>query len=79
VIVSIASFTRPWAQAQTAAIPDIAILEAKLCGVGLLSPHGHIVLPAEPPTSATADRWTWLLGEKAYRRWLRHTTAEHTR
>ena len=71
-----ASFTRRWAQAQRAAIPDTAVLEAKLCGVGLLSSHGRVILPAEPPTSATADGWTWLLAEKAYRRWLRQTTAE---
>jgi hypothetical protein len=74
-----ASFTRRWAQAQTAAIPDTAVLEAKLCGVGLLSSHGRVILPAEPPTSATADGWTWLLAEKAYRRWLRQTAAERRR
>jgi len=74
-----ASFTRRWAQARTAAIPDTAVLEAKPCGVGLLNSHGHIVLPAEPPTSAAADGWTWLVAEKAYRRWLRQTAAERRR
>jgi hypothetical protein len=74
-----ASFTHRWAQAQTAAIPDIAVLEAKLCGVGLLTSHGRLILPAEPPMSATADGWTWLLAEKAYRRWLWQATAEHAR
>jgi hypothetical protein len=74
-----ASFTRRWAQAQRVAIPDTAVLEAKLCGVGLLDSHGHIVLPAEPPTSATADGWTWLLAEKAYRRWLRQAAVQRRR
>lgn len=66
-----ASFTRRWAQAQGPAMPDTAILEAKLCGVGLLSSDGRVLLPAEPPTSTSADGWTWLLAEKVYRRWLR--------
>jgi hypothetical protein len=73
-----ASFTRRWALAQRAAIPDPAVLEAKFCGVGLLAAHSRVILPAEPPTSATADGWTWLLAEKAYRRWLRLATAEGT-
>ena len=74
-----ASFTRRWVQARGTAMPDTAVLEAKLCGVGLLTLHGRVILLAEPPTSATADGWTWLLAEKAYRRWLRQTTAERKR
>jgi hypothetical protein len=66
-----AGFTRRWVRATRATIPDSAVLEAKLCGVGLLGPHGQVVLPAEPPTSTAADVWTWLLAEKAYRRWLK--------
>ena len=71
-----ASFTRRWAQARGTAMPDTAVLEAKLCGVGLLTSHGRVVLQAEPPTSAAADGWTRLLAEKAYRRWLRQTAAQ---
>ena len=52
-------------------MPDTAVLEAKLCGVGLLSSDGRVLLPAQAPTSTTADGWTWLLAEKVYRRWLR--------
>jgi len=66
-----ASFTRRWVQTQGPAMPDTAVLEAKLCGVGLLSSDGRVLLPAEPSTSAAADGWTWLLAEKVYRRWLR--------
>ncbi len=74
-----AGFTRRWAQAQRSAIPDTAVLEAKLCGVGLLAPHGRVILPAGPPTSATADGWRWLLADKAYLRWLRQATAQRRR
>lgn len=74
-----ASFTHRWAQAQRADIPDTAVLEAKLCGVGLLRSDGRVILPAEPPAPAPADGWAWLLAEKAYRRWLGQATAERTR
>jgi hypothetical protein len=68
-----AGFTRRWVQARRVAIPDTVILEAKLSGVGLLGPRGQVVLPAEPPTITTIDRWAWLLAEKAYGRWLKQT------
>ena len=74
-----ASFTRRWAQAQRTAIPGTEVLEAKLCGVGQLTSDDRVILPAEPPTSTTADGWTWLLAEKVYRRWLRQTGAERKR
>jgi hypothetical protein len=66
-----AGFTRRWVQTRRVAIPDTVILEAKLCGVGLLGPRGRVVLSVEPPALITTDGWTWLLAEKAYRRWLR--------
>jgi hypothetical protein len=68
-----AGFTRRWVQTRRVAIADTVILEAKLCGVGLLGPRGQVVLPAEPPTITTIDGWTWLLAEKAYGRWLKQT------
>ena len=74
-----ASFTRRWVQTQGPAMPDTAVLEAKLCGVGLLNSRGRVLLPAEPPTSTTADEWTWLLAEKVYRRWLRQAGKGHWR
>ena len=60
----LASFTSRWTQARGAAIPDAAVLEAKLCGVGLLSSHGRVILPAEPFTSATADGWDVAAGRE---------------
>jgi hypothetical protein len=63
-----AGFTARWVQA--AAEPRAAVvLEAKLCGVGLLDAAGSVVLAGEPP-DAHADGWAWLLQEKAYGRWL---------
>ncbi len=64
-----AGFTRRWVVTGRSRIPDAAILEAKLCGVGLVGPGGRVVIPAEPPTSHVFDGWAWGLREKAYR-WL---------
>jgi hypothetical protein len=67
-----AGFTWRWVTSRRAAIPVTALLEAKLCGVGLLAPGGRVVLQAEPPRRRVVDRWSWLLQEKTYRCWL-HT------
>lgn len=66
-----AGFTRRWVQTRRVAIADTAILEARLCRVGLLDRHGQVVLSAEPPVLAATDGWTWMLGEKVYGRWPR--------
>ncbi|HEV2259126.1 MAG TPA: hypothetical protein VGS06_38920 [Streptosporangiaceae bacterium] len=63
-----AGFTRRWAAADR--IPDGVLLEAKLCGVGILGTGPGVVLPAEKPVAPTRDGWSWLLEEKTYRRWL---------
>jgi hypothetical protein len=63
-----AGFTRRWAAADR--VPDAVLLEAKLCGVGLLGTGRRVVLPAEKPVAQTRDGWSWLLEEKTYRRWL---------
>ena len=63
-----AGFTRRWAAADR--VPDAVLLEAKLCGVGLLGTGRSVVLPAERPVAQTRDGWSWLLEEKVYRRWL---------
>jgi hypothetical protein len=65
-----AGFTRRWVEASRDRVPDAAMLEAKLCGVGVLDPGPRVLLPAEKPVSLTVDGWTWLLEEKAYRSWL---------
>jgi hypothetical protein len=51
-------------------IPRTALLEAQLCGVGLLDPGGGVVLQAEPPQRRVVDEWSWLLQERTYRCWL---------
>lgn len=63
-----AGFTRRWAAADR--VPDAVLLEAKLCGVGILGTGPGVVLPAEKPVAPTRDGWSWLLEEKTYRRWL---------
>jgi hypothetical protein len=63
-----AGFTRRWAAADR--VPDAVLLEAKLCGVGILDAGHKVLLPAAKPVALTRDGWSWLLEEKAYRRWL---------
>jgi hypothetical protein len=46
------------------------LLEAKLCGVGIVDPGHRVLLAAERPVALTRDGWSWLLEEKTYRRWL---------
>jgi hypothetical protein len=65
-----AGFTRRWVAVARRRIPEAAMLEAKLCGVGILDPSRRVLLPAEKPVSLTVDGWSWLLEEKTYRRWL---------
>jgi hypothetical protein len=63
-----AGFTRRWVAAGR--VPDAALLEAKLCGVGILDADHQVLLPAAKPVALTRDGWSWLLEEKVYRRWL---------
>ena len=69
-----AGFTRRWVAAARSRVPDAVMLEAKLCGVGVgggVGDPGHrVLLAAEKPVALTRDGWSWLLEEKAYRRWL---------
>ena len=65
-----AGFTRRWIAAAAGRVPDAAMLEAKLCGVGVIDQRGRELLAAEKPPGLTRDGWSWLLEEKAYRRWL---------
>jgi hypothetical protein len=66
-----AGFTWRWVAGTRPSVPVTAVLEARLCGVGLLAPGGRVVLQAGPPLRRTVDGWAWLLQEKAYRSWLR--------
>jgi hypothetical protein len=63
-----AGFTRRWVAADR--VPDAVLLEAKLCGVGILDADHKVLLPAAKPVALTRDGWSWLLEEKVYRRWL---------
>ena len=65
-----AGFTRRWVAAAHGRIPEGALLEAKVCGVGVLGAHRRVLLQAEQPVSVTVDGWSWLLEEKTYRHWL---------
>lgn len=72
-----ASFTARWVSTRQRDIPDAAVMEAKLCGVGLIGPGRSVILRAEQPDVQAADEWSWLLQEKTYRRWLREQTPVH--
>lgn len=65
-----AGFTRRWVAVTRARVPEAAMLEAKLCGVGILDLSRRVLLPAKKPVSLTVDGWSWLLAEKTYRHWL---------
>ena len=72
-----AGFTRRWIAATPSRIPDAAMLEAKLCGVGIVDQRRRQLLPAEKPKRLTRDGWSWLLEEKTYRRWLTRRAGSH--
>ena len=72
-----AGFTRRWIAATPSRIPDAAMLEAKLCGVGIVDQGRAQPLPAEKPGGLTRDGWSWLLEEKTYRRWLTRRAGNH--
>jgi hypothetical protein len=72
-----AGFTRRWIAAGPRRIPDAAMLEAKLCGVGIVDQVRGRLLPAEKPGGLTRDGWSWLLEEKTYRRWLTRQAGNH--
>ena len=74
-----AGFTRRWIAATPSRIPDAAMLEAKLCGVGIVDQRRRQLLPAEKPDGLTRDGWSWLLEEKTYRRWLIRRAGNHER
>ena len=72
-----AGFTRRWVAATSGRISDAAMLEAKLCGVGIIDKRRRQLLSAEKPKGLTRDGWSWLLEEKTYRRWLTRRAGNH--
>jgi hypothetical protein len=72
-----AGFARRWIAATPSRIPDAAMLEAQLCGVGIVDQRRRQLLPAERPEGLTRDGWSWQLEEKTYRRWLIRRAGNH--
>jgi len=64
-----ARFARRWVVTTKHRMPEPILLEAKLCGVGILGPSGAL-LASETPVTREMDAWDWMLREKVYRRWL---------
>jgi hypothetical protein len=71
-----AGFARRWVALARHRLPEPALLEAKLCGVGLLDSSGRMVLTSDDP-SPSKDGWAWMLQEKAYRWWLSRQSRNH--
>lgn len=72
-----AGFAARWVSVGRSDIRDVVVMEAKLCGVGLLGPDYSVLLQAEQPEVLVADGWSWLMCEKIYRRWLKGQTPAH--
>ena len=72
-----AGFARRWIAATPRRISDAAMLEAQLCGVGIVDQRRRQLRPAEKPEGLTRDGWSWLLEEKTYRRWLIRRAGNH--
>ncbi len=66
-----ASFSSRWVAAAEENPSDSVVMEAKLCGVGLLDHEGRVLFTGESSVIPVIDGWTWLLWEKCYRRWLK--------
>jgi hypothetical protein len=64
-----ARFARRWMMTTRHRLPEPVVLEAKLCGVGILGPSGALLF-GEAFTTRDTDAWGWMLREKVYKRWL---------
>lgn len=71
-----AGFAARWVRIETEP-RDAVVMEAKLCGVGLVGSEGDVLLAADQRDSPVVDGWAWLLWEKAYRRWLTERSRGH--
>ncbi|HUZ55861.1 MAG TPA: hypothetical protein VMU94_25455 [Streptosporangiaceae bacterium] len=70
-----ARFTRRWVMTTGRRIPDPVVLEAKLCGIGILD-HAGEVLASEAATTGEMDSWDWMLREQVYRKWLSQSSQD---
>lgn len=68
-------FTRRWVVTTRRRIPDPVVLEAKLCGVGILDAAGEVLASEAPPTGEM-DSWDWMLREQVYRKWLSQSSRD---
>lgn len=73
-----ARFARRWVMTTRRHLPDPVILEAKLCGIGILDPTGE-VLACEAHTADEMDSWDWMLREKVYRKWLSQSRGDRAK
>lgn len=73
-----AGFASRWVRIE-AGPRDAVVMEAKLCGVGVVDQDDRVILLAERPDSPAPDGWAWLQWEKAYRRWLMERSLDRER
>jgi hypothetical protein len=71
-----ARFARRWVVTTRHRLPEPVVLEAKLCGVGIVDTSGAL-LASEAPVTGETDAWDWMLREKVYRRWLSQPSPDH--
>ena len=60
-----ASFTSRWVAVETQGAPDAVVMEAKLCGVGLLIRMSMSSLRLNNRRQASLTGWAWLLSGEA--------------
>jgi hypothetical protein len=65
-----ASYTYRWVELAPEGVNDVVELEARFCGVGLVSARDGVAVHAQPPTEWRFDQWLWTLQEKVYEQWL---------
>jgi hypothetical protein len=70
-----ACFARRWVVTTKHRMPERVVLEAKLCGIGILGPSG-LQLASEAPVTREMDAWDWMLREKVYRRWVSQSSQD---
>jgi hypothetical protein len=73
-----ARFARRWVMTNGRRLPDRVVLEAQLCGIGVLCPDGEI-LASEAHTASEMDSWDWMLREKVYLRWLSESSQDRAK
>lgn len=65
-----ARYARRWVIAERSTVPERAVLEAKMLGVGIADRTGAVLLSSEARKPGRRDAWAWMLSEKAYHAWI---------